>query len=137
VAKLFSSRSGSFWKADWLAGVLIVLAVVLLHLNTDVVGRLERRFYDFSSTSTSRQPSDRIAVMAAWSGSIGAVGEGPETLNASSVTASTAHERTVQMGQPSTLQQDSKRRPSSLFPQAMTPVRWVAEQTLRSSPDNP
>jgi len=41
----------------------IVIAIVLHH-TTDFIGTLERRFYDYASTSTSRQPSDRIAVIA-------------------------------------------------------------------------
>jgi serine/threonine protein kinase/CHASE2 domain-containing sensor protein len=57
--------------------MLIVLAVVLLNQATDLIGTLERRFYDFSSTSTSRQPSDRIAIIAIDDQSIANIGRWP------------------------------------------------------------
>ena len=50
-------KRGNFWRADWFVGVLVVLAVLILHQAGDLIGTLERRFYDFASTSTSRQPS--------------------------------------------------------------------------------
>ena len=55
----------------------IVVATVGLHISTDFIGTLERRFYDFSSTSTSRQPSDRIAVIAIDDQSIANIGRWP------------------------------------------------------------
>ncbi|MFM1980692.1 MAG: hypothetical protein RLZ68_1957 [Pseudomonadota bacterium] len=72
-----SVSSKAFWRADWFAGVAIVAATVVLHLSTDFIGTLERRFYDFSSTSTSRQPSDRIAVIAIDDQSIANIGRWP------------------------------------------------------------
>jgi eukaryotic-like serine/threonine-protein kinase len=75
VVKSVSSKA--FWRADWFAGVAIVAATVVLHLSTDFIGTLERRFYDFSSTSTSRQPSDRIAVIAIDDQSIANIGRWP------------------------------------------------------------
>jgi serine/threonine-protein kinase len=54
-----------------------VVAVIVLYLATDFVGTLERRFYDFASTSTSRQPSDRIAVIAIDDQSIANLGRWP------------------------------------------------------------
>jgi len=71
------SKSGSFWRSDWFVGVLIVLTVLLWHLSSDFIGTLERRFYDLASTSTSRQPSDRIAVIAIDDQSIGNIGRWP------------------------------------------------------------
>jgi CHASE2 domain-containing sensor protein len=44
---------------------------------TDFIGTLERRFYDFASTSTSRQPSDRIAVIAIDDVSVANIGRWP------------------------------------------------------------
>ncbi|MFM2050021.1 MAG: hypothetical protein RL682_512 [Pseudomonadota bacterium] len=72
-----SVSSKAFWRADWFAGVAIVAATVVLHLSTDFISTLERRFYDFSSTSTSRQPSDRIAVIAIDDQSIANIGRWP------------------------------------------------------------
>ena len=77
MATKSSLKRAQFWRADWFAGVLIVLAVVLLNQATDLIGTLERRFYDFSSTSTSRQPSDRIAIIAIDDQSIANIGRWP------------------------------------------------------------
>ena len=52
-------------------------AVIVLHMTTDVVGALERRFYDFASTSTARQPSSQIAVIAIDDQSIANIGRWP------------------------------------------------------------
>ncbi|MFC5496686.1 CHASE2 domain-containing serine/threonine-protein kinase [Caenimonas terrae] len=57
--------------------VLIVLAVVILDRSTDVVETLERRFYDFASTSSGRQPSDRIAIIAIDDTSVRNIGRWP------------------------------------------------------------
>ena len=77
MATKSSLKRAQFWRADWFAGALIVLAVVLLNQATDLIGTLERRFYDFSSTSTSRQPSDRIAIIAIDDQSIANIGRWP------------------------------------------------------------
>ena len=55
----------------------MVVAVLLLNQVTDLIGTLERRFYDFSSTSTSRLPSDRIAIIAIDDQSIANIGRWP------------------------------------------------------------
>ena len=73
----FSSKSRVFWRSDWFAGVVIVLGAVALQLTTDSIGTMERRFYDFASTSSSRQPSDRIAVIAIDDQSIANLGRWP------------------------------------------------------------
>ena len=72
-----SSKRGQFWRTDWFVGVLVVLAVVLLHSTTDAVATLERRFYDFASTQSSRQPSERVAVIAIDDQSIANIGRWP------------------------------------------------------------
>ncbi|MEO5672198.1 MAG: serine/threonine-protein kinase, partial [Ramlibacter sp.] len=72
-----SAKRGQFWRADWFVAVLIVVAVVILHQATDTIGTLERRFYDFGSTSSGRQPSDRVAVIAIDDQSIANIGRWP------------------------------------------------------------
>ncbi len=57
--------------------VLVVLLVVILHQATDVIGTVERRFYDFASTSSGRQPSDRIAIIAIDNQSVANIGRWP------------------------------------------------------------
>lgn len=72
----FTGRS-RFWRTDWFAGLAVVAAVLLFHFATDFFGALERRFYDFASSSSSRQPSDRIAVIAIDDQSIANIGRWP------------------------------------------------------------
>lgn len=61
-----SNKRGQFWRADWVVDVLVRLAVLALHSATDFFATLQRRPYDFASTSTStstsRLPSDRMAI---------------------------------------------------------------------------
>ncbi len=54
-----------------------MLAAVGLHWATDFIGTMERRFYDYASTATLRQPSDRIAVIAIDDQSIANLGRWP------------------------------------------------------------
>ncbi len=77
LTKSSKIKAGAFWRADWFAGALILLLTVMLHLSTDFIGTLERRYYDFASTSTTRQPSDRIAVIAIDDQSIANIGRWP------------------------------------------------------------
>ncbi|MEJ5989460.1 serine/threonine-protein kinase [Ramlibacter sp. PS3R-8] len=72
-----SASRRKFWRTDWFVGVLVVVAVIILHQATDFIGTLERRYYDFASTSTSRQPSERIAIIAIDDQSIGNIGRWP------------------------------------------------------------
>jgi len=72
-----SKSSRQFWRTDWFVGLLVVLAVLVLHGATDFFATLERRYYDFASTSTSRQPSDRIAIIAIDDQSIANIGRWP------------------------------------------------------------
>ena len=68
---------GQLWRSDWLVGVLVVVSVFVLHSFTDIFGTLERRYYDFASTSTARQPSERIAIIAIDDQSIANIGRWP------------------------------------------------------------
>ena len=65
------------WKEDWFAAVLVVIVLVAVNLFSDFFAALDRRYYDFASTSTSRQPSDRIAVIAIDDQSIANIGRWP------------------------------------------------------------
>ena len=66
-----------FWRSDWFAAVLVILAIYFLNQFTDVFSTLERRYYDFASTTTSRQPSDRIAIIAIDDQSVANIGRWP------------------------------------------------------------
>jgi eukaryotic-like serine/threonine-protein kinase len=72
-----SAKRGRFWRTDWFVAVLVILAVLVLHQTTDVIGTVERRFYDYASTSSGRQPSDRVAVIAIDDQSIANIGRWP------------------------------------------------------------
>jgi CHASE2 domain-containing sensor protein len=77
LARSSRIKAGAVWRADWFAGVLVLLATLGLHMASDLMGTLERRFFDVSSTSTTRQPSDRIAVVAIDDQSIANLGRWP------------------------------------------------------------
>jgi serine/threonine protein kinase/CHASE2 domain-containing sensor protein len=77
VSTSSSAKRRQFWRADWFVAVLVVLAVFILNQATDTISTLERRFYDFGSTSSGRQPSDRIAVIAIDDQSIANIGRWP------------------------------------------------------------
>ncbi|MDB5914245.1 MAG: serine/threonine protein kinase [Ramlibacter sp.] len=72
-----SAKRGKFWRTDWFVGVAAVAAVLALQQSSDFIGTLERRFYDWASTTTSRQPSERIAIIAIDDQSIGNIGRWP------------------------------------------------------------
>ncbi len=66
-----------FWRKDWFAGLLVVLAVLLLQIGSDMFRTLERRYYDYASTHTARVPSDRVAIVAIDDPSITQIGRWP------------------------------------------------------------
>lgn len=72
-----SEKSRQRWRSDWLAGLVVVISVLLVHLFTGLVSGMELRLYDIASTTTSRQPSDRIAVIAIDDQSIANIGRWP------------------------------------------------------------
>jgi CHASE2 domain-containing sensor protein len=77
VSTSSGGKRASFWRADWLVAVAVVLGVGALHATTDVISTLERRFYDWASTQSARQPSQRIAVIAIDDASIANIGRWP------------------------------------------------------------
>ena len=77
MSKSSRIKAGPFWRSDWFAGLGVLALAMLLQFATDFIGTLERRFYDVASTSTARQPSDRIAVIAIDDQSIANIGRWP------------------------------------------------------------
>ena len=65
-----------FWKSDWFVGLLITLVFVLF-ANSDLIQGVERSAYDLGVRSSSRVPSDKIAVMAIDDQSIANIGRWP------------------------------------------------------------
>lgn len=72
-----AKRRISLWRSDWLVGLVSLVAVVALQLGTELLTTMERRFYDFASTSNSRQPSPQIALIAIDDQSIANIGRWP------------------------------------------------------------
>jgi serine/threonine-protein kinase len=72
-----SAKRRQFWRSDGFIGAAIVVAVFVLWQATSLFESLERRFYDMASVQASRQPSDRIAVIAIDDQSIANIGRWP------------------------------------------------------------
>jgi serine/threonine-protein kinase len=77
VAKPTALASDPYWKSDWFATLGVVIAVIVLHLTTDLIGALERRFYDFASARNTRPPASQVAVIAIDAQSIASIGRWP------------------------------------------------------------
>lgn len=79
AGKLVEKRrvKSSFWRADWFLGACLIALLVTIHGTTDFFGAIERRFYDFASTSTESQPSDQIAIIAIDNESVANIGRWP------------------------------------------------------------
>jgi serine/threonine-protein kinase len=68
--------SKTFWKTDWFIGVVVSL-VMLFAGGSDLLQSLERKAYDLGVGAVSRQPSDKIAVIAIDKQSIDNLGRWP------------------------------------------------------------
>ncbi len=64
------------WKSDWLVGLLITL-VFLIFSSADFMQGLERNAYDFGVRSSTRIPSDKLAIIAIDDESIANIGRWP------------------------------------------------------------
>jgi len=69
-------KSG-FWKTDWFLGIAVVIVVALFARMSDLIPSLERKAYDLGVTSTSREPSKEIAVIAIDNTSLDNIGRWP------------------------------------------------------------
>src|SRR3989475_4322863 len=65
------------WQTNWLLGAVLVLVVLALHPATDLIPSLEEKAYGLGVQSTSRQPSDKVAVNAIDDTSIANIGRWP------------------------------------------------------------
>ena len=52
-----------FWTTDWFA-VAVISIIFLFALNTTIIQSMERVAYDLGVRSSSREPGDKIAVIA-------------------------------------------------------------------------
>ena len=65
-----------FWSSDWFAGLLITITIVVFSGSAPFQS-LERGFYDWGVQSTTRVPSDKIAIVAIDDASIKNLGRFP------------------------------------------------------------
>ncbi|MDO8925638.1 MAG: serine/threonine-protein kinase [Sideroxyarcus sp.] len=66
----------AFWKTDWFTGVLVAL-VFLFGASSDLIQSLERKAYDWGVLASSREPSDKIAIIAIDEQSLNNLGRWP------------------------------------------------------------
>jgi len=66
----------TFWKSDWFLG-LAASVIVLLSGNSDLLQSLERKAYDIGVGATSRNPSEKVAVIAIDKQSLDNIGRWP------------------------------------------------------------
>ncbi len=52
-----------FWKSDWFVGLIITLFFIIF-IQSNFIQSIERDAYDFGVQSSSRTPSDKIAIIA-------------------------------------------------------------------------
>ena len=69
--------NSGFWKSDWFLGAVVVVAVLLFSRFSELIPSLERKAYDLGVQATSREPSQRIAVIAIDDTSINNIGRWP------------------------------------------------------------
>jgi serine/threonine-protein kinase len=69
-------KKRAFWKADWFL-VLIVAIVLFFMGGGDLIQSLERKAYDLGVRASSRNPSEKIAVIAIDDQSIDNIGRWP------------------------------------------------------------
>ena len=67
----------AFWKADWFFGLVIVVVIFAFSKMSGVVPGLERWAYDLGVKTTSKAPSDKIAIIAIDDQSIQNIGRWP------------------------------------------------------------
>jgi len=70
-------KKAGFWTSDWFFGVVIVIVVFGLSIATSFFKVLETKAYDWGVQATSKQPSDKVAVIAIDEQSIANIGRWP------------------------------------------------------------
>jgi len=65
------------WKTDWFLGAVVVVVVLVFNRSSDLIPSLEQKAYDLGVQSTSRVPSDKVAVIAIDDTSIANIGRWP------------------------------------------------------------
>lgn len=69
-------KKADFWKRDWFLGLLVTLGM-LVWAGSEFNQSVERKAYDIAVGMTSRQPSDKIAIIAIDKASLDNIGRWP------------------------------------------------------------
>ena len=69
-------KKADFWKSDWFFGVVVSIVMLVLG-NGELLQGLERKAYDMGVATTTRAPSDRVAVIAIDKQSLDNIGRWP------------------------------------------------------------
>ena len=67
---------GNFWKSDWFLG-LVIAVLLFAFRGGDLLQSLERKAYDLGVKASSKNPNDRIAIIAIDDQSINNIGRWP------------------------------------------------------------
>ena len=67
----------SFWKKDWIAGLIITLGLLFVWASTDVIEDIERYAYDLGVQASAEEPGDKVAIIAIDDQSIENLGRWP------------------------------------------------------------
>ena len=70
-------KKAGFWTKDWFFALVIVIVVMGVNATTNFFKALDTKAYDWGVTATSKQPSDRIAIIAIDEQSINNIGRWP------------------------------------------------------------
>ena len=70
-------KKAGFWTSDWFFGLVIVVVVFGLNIATGFFKVLETKAYDWGVQATTKQPSDKVAVIAIDEQSIANIGRWP------------------------------------------------------------
>ena len=66
-----------FLRADWLLGVVVVVAITVFNLASDLIPSLERKAYDLGVRATAREPAKNISIIAIDEESLDKIGRWP------------------------------------------------------------
>src|SRR3954466_3728349 len=67
----------AFWKTDWFFGLMVVAVIALFNQFSNLIANLEQKAYDVGVQTSSRAPSERIAVIAIDDASVNNIGRWP------------------------------------------------------------
>ena len=70
-------NKAGFWTSDWFFGLVIAITFFALSIATGLFKGLETKAYDWGVQATSKQPSDKIAVIAIDDVSLANIGRWP------------------------------------------------------------